>query len=263
MKILSSGADVDGFLAQVGESAQPVLMLDFDGTLAPFQQDPSAVTMYPGAKSVLDAIQAQGATRLAIVSGRTIEDLQPLLDINPLPELWGCHGMERLTVEGVYLQAPIPEDTAGQIERIANWAKGPLCTARFEVKTSGVAFHWRGASPQEITEIETAIRQKWGPLAWRYDLQLRNFDGGLEIRYAKYGKAYPVRKACTRAGPGVPVAYAGDDETDEDAFRALRAPSLGILVREEARETEADIWLQPPTELVGFLERWLKALTKE
>ncbi len=262
MKILSLGVDLDDFLAQVGKATEPVLMLDFDGTLAPLHEDPSAVEMYPEVRSALDAIRAQSETQLAIVSGRTIGDLQPLLDMNPMPELWGSHGMERLTVDGRYMQAPVPDDTASQIERIGHWAKGSQCVARYEIKTSGVAFHWRGATKREIEEIETAIRQKWGAVAWRYDLQLRDFDGGLEIRYARYGKAYPVRKTCGQAGPGVPVVYAGDDDTDEDAFKALRAPSLAILVRESVRETGADVWLRPPKELVEFLGIWLKAVTK-
>jgi hypothetical protein len=38
---------------------------------------------------------------------------------------------------------------------------------------------------------------------------------------------------------------------------------LSVLVREKSRETDADIWIRPPAELKGFLERWLKALSGE
>jgi hypothetical protein len=34
-----------------------------------------------------------------------------------------------------------------------------------------------------------------------------------------------------------------------------------VLVRPELRETEADVWLQPPRELVAFLKRWRAAAT--
>ena len=51
-------------------------------------------------------------------------------------------------------------------------------------------------------------------------------------------------------------AYLGDDFTDEDAFRAIRPHGPGVLVREEPRKTEADLWLSRPHEVTAFLQRW-------
>ena len=52
------------------------------------------------------------------------------------------------------------------------------------------------------------------------------------------------------------ASYLGDDLTDEDAFRALKGRGLSVLVRNELRETLADIWLKPPGELIDFLLKW-------
>jgi trehalose-6-phosphatase len=54
----------------------------------------------------------------------------------------------------------------------------------------------------------------------------------------------------------VPIAFLGDDLTDEDAFQVLRGRGLTILVRADHRETMAEAWLKPPAELIDFLERW-------
>jgi trehalose-6-phosphatase len=65
---------------------------------------------------------------------------------------------------------------------------------------------------------------------------------------------------------GTPVAYVGDDLTDEAAFIALNqipAPHLSVLMRGDARETAANIWLRPPSGLRGFLKKWYKALQNE
>jgi trehalose-6-phosphatase len=88
---------------------------------------------------------------------------------------------------------------------------------------------------------------------------LLEFDGGLEIRVAGPGKGDAVRVILKEAGPGAAVAYLGDDQTDEDAFRALKGNGLTALVRPQSRPTGADVWLQPPHELLQFLQEWLRA----
>ncbi len=50
------------------------------------------------------------------------------------------------------------------------------------------------------------------------------------------------------------AAYLGDDTTDEDAFKAIHGRGIGVLVRPQFRATAADFWLQPPEELLDFLQ---------
>ncbi|MEO0070218.1 MAG: trehalose-phosphatase, partial [candidate division WOR-3 bacterium] len=60
-------------------------------------------------------------------------------------------------------------------------------------------------------------------------------------------------------GPRPLPIYIGDDQTDEDAFKAVKGKGLGILVREKFRPTRADIWLKPPEELLEFFSNWEQA----
>ena len=55
----------------------------------------------------------------------------------------------------------------------------------------------------------------------------------------------------------VPVAYLGDDLTDEDAFVAVGSQGNSILVRGEIRASFARFWLRPPEELLVFLDAWI------
>ena len=64
-------------------------------------------------------------------------------------------------------------------------------------------------------------------------------------------------------GPKAAVAYLGDDQTDENAFRAIKGRGLAVLVRIEPRPTMADVWLRPPEELGNFLRGWLTACGAE
>jgi trehalose-6-phosphatase len=68
------------------------------------------------------------------------------------------------------------------------------------------------------------------------------------------------------------AAFLGDDFTDEDGFRAIKAARdeprfagaalLSVLVRGEDRPTDADQRLRPPQELLAFLARWVEAAAR-
>jgi hypothetical protein len=72
-------------------------------------------------------------------------------------------------------------------------------------------------------------------------------------------KGDAVRIILAEIGPQVPVAYLGDDITDEGAFLALGTRGLTALVRPEWRKTAAALWMRPPEGLRDFLTRWLQA----
>jgi trehalose-6-phosphatase len=97
------------------------------------------------------------------------------------------------------------------------------------------------------------------PIADATGLTVRPFDGGIEILGAKRNKADAVRAILAEMEIDTPVAYLGDDQTDEDAFRALQGRGVSILVRPHWRETAADIWLRTPIELSAFFHDWLDA----
>jgi trehalose-phosphatase len=91
---------------------------------------------------------------------------------------------------------------------------------------------------------------------------LLEFEGGLELRVGR-DKGAAVNAIISEAPAGTPVAYLGDDITDEAAFRVLNemdSPHLSVLMRSEPRETAASLWLKPPSGLRAFLKKWNKAL---
>src|SRR5215472_16009868 len=95
MEILQPGFDLDRFFAGLGRARKRELLLDYDGTLAPFRVARDQATPYPGVREILGAMQRSGHTRLVVISGRAIADLEPLLGLDLPLELWGSHGWER------------------------------------------------------------------------------------------------------------------------------------------------------------------------
>jgi trehalose-phosphatase len=99
------------------------------------------------------------------------------------------------------------------------------------------------------------------PVAKMDGLSLLDFEAGLELRVGR-NKGGAVEAILAESDSGGPVAFMGDDLSDESAFRAVRKVGqrgLSVLVRREWRETAADVWLRPPAELRAFLQRWERA----
>jgi len=247
------------FFTQIAEDRPRALLLDYDGTLAPFRVEREHAVPYPELRDALANIVHAGRTRVVVISGRALGDLIPLLGLEPPPELWGCHGWERLLPGGEYCGPELEPTVTRALEQAHRWARAAGLDGRFERKPAGIAVHWRGMEAGSVERLEACVRAAWEPLARAPQLELHGFDGGLELRAAGRDKGYAVARILRELEDDVIVAYAGDDRTDEDAFRALSGRGLSILVRPEYRETAADLWLEAPHEWVRFLEAWMAA----
>jgi trehalose-6-phosphatase len=84
--------EVEQFMRAVAESPASALLLDYDGTLAPFCLNRQQAIPYPGITELLQEIIANGRTRVVIITGRNAHEVIPLLAIHSDLEIWGCHG---------------------------------------------------------------------------------------------------------------------------------------------------------------------------
>jgi trehalose-phosphatase len=236
------------------------LLLDFDGTIAPFAAERSLAAPYPGIRSRLRALSlAPRPTRLAIVSGRSLDDLRRLTAIETPVELWGSHGLELLTIDGRRVADPPPERVARLVEEIAAAFAAADLTAVLERKPYGVAIHRRGTPPDAFDRARRELLERWAAPAAEAGLQRLAFDGGVELRLAGSDKGIAVRAMLAELGDDAAVAYLGDDRTDEDAFAALDDRGLSVLVHDVPHPTRARAWIRPPAELFAFLSSWSAA----
>jgi trehalose-phosphatase len=245
-----------GFFASLEKAPESVLMLDYDGTLAPFRVKPSKAVPYRGVRPILRRILKNEKTRVVLISGRWTRDLIPLLKLDPLPEMWGSHGWERRHADGRYEIFPFDERALRGLAEADRWVERKDLEDRVEQKPGCLALHWRGLGSRKVAEIRSQAMEYWSRLARRTGLKVTEFDGGLELRVPGRNKGDAVTAILEEAGPDAVAAYLGDDRTDEDAFRAIRERGLGILVRRTRRPTEAQVRLRPPEELLDFLKRW-------
>jgi trehalose 6-phosphate phosphatase len=257
LQVLSPRVDLTGFITRIAQAPARVLMLDYDGTLAPFNVDPERAVPTPEVAAVLEEIVQAGGTRVVVISGRPAAELPPLLKLSERPEIWGSHGWERLLPDGRRIVEEPGAEARECLARAASEIREILpAGARVEHKLASIALHWRGVATAAARALQNEASTRFQTFARTGALEMLPFDCGVELRAIGCNKQYAVKAVLSETEDASAVAYLGDDVTDEDAFRAVKQRGLGVLVRPEFRETEADVWLKPPHELVAFLKPW-------
>jgi trehalose-phosphatase len=218
---------------------------------------------YPGVRERLSRLVSLARSHVAIVSGRAAASLVPLLGLDSTPEIWGSHGRERRSPDGrlsLFLPEPEAQCAIGDAHRIAA-AAGFL--PHLEPKPAGVAVHLRGANEETQSRVTRFVEDQWRPIADANRLDLMEFDGGFELRAPGRTKGSVVQELLDQCEIGAEdfAAYFGDDQTDEDAFRALGDRGLSILVRDDPRPSLAKCWIRPPDTLIQMLDIWADADT--
>lgn len=247
--------DFDNFFHKAREKA--LLILDYDGTLAPFKEERMEAYPYPGVKERLFAFAELKHIRTIIVSGRSLSDLEVLLLDGLLHlELWGSHGLERKFPTGEVSHAVFDAKLQEGLDLGIKACLENIDQKHCEIKPYAVALHWRGMDPTEKLQERNSINKRWEEISSKYEFEIHPFDGGIELRPKGQTKGDTVRELLKEVPPETAIAYFGDDITDEDAFRALADRGLKVLVRKEFRPTLADIQVIPPEELLSFLDRW-------
>lgn len=239
-------------------AAETVLFFDFDGTLAPVGDDPTAVRPAP---KVLEAIEAlaPAVRRIAIVSARPVEFLRDHFGGLTGVDLYGLYGLEHSHSGGETVTEPAALPWVPTMAELADLARAELPPgALVEYKRLSVALHYRTA-PQLAGAVE-----EWGRAqAERLGLRMQAGRMVLELKPpVDQDKGLVIGEVIRDAGA---AWYFGDDVSDIKAFAALRARAAadpafyGVCVAVANPETgdevasAADLTIDSPAALGDFL----------
>ncbi|MGY1938428.1 trehalose-phosphatase [Nocardia gipuzkoensis] len=231
------------------------VLLDFDGTVAEVVADPADAEPIDGVATVLTTLATQ--CPVAVISGRELTDLQDRVGVDGI---WyaGSHGFELMAPDGarhVHDAMPGAEralaEAAGELRRILHDITGALV----EHKRFAVAVHHRNVAAENVGRVVAAVHQAGHAAGLRVThgrrvTELRpdvDWDKGTALRWILDHLTAPV----------LPI-YLGDDLTDEDAFDAVEADGIAIVVRAEEsgdRHTAARFSVAGPRQVRDFLER--------
>ena len=224
------------------------LFLDFDGTLVELADTPAAIALPRGLKPLLDRLVGRLEGRLAIVSGRAIDDLRSHLGPSAAV-LSGSHGAELLYADGRRVPVSVPPGLAAAREEVRRFAAGSAGLL-VEDKPAGVALHYRLAP-----ERERSVGDFVEGLAGRSGLALQRGKMVAELRPHGADKGAALRRLMAEPPfAGARPVFVGDDLTDEHAFEAAAAlGGEGVLVG-PARPTAARWRLGGVAEVTDWLE---------
>jgi len=257
---MSRDQDPDGvpprLWGRVARARRRWLMLDYDGTLAPFRVVRDEARPLPRSMELLRRIVGGTRTSVAIVSGRPVHEVERL--IGPLPALLvGEHGWERRTPDGRIVRRRLPAAAAAVLDRAARAARQAGWEALLERKRAAVVLHTRGLPAREARALERRCERAWRGLAPGAAARVDRIHGGVELRARGWDKGAVVLALASRSAPGTLGVFVGDDLTDEDAFAAVRDWGFGVRVGGDGARSAATGRIASCRDLPRFLARWL------
>jgi len=229
------------------------VFLDFDGTLVHIADRPDLVHVPPSLLTTIQEVYDRLDGALALISGRSIADLDALLMPLQLP-VAGVHGIEHRDASGELQSSPasaIPEAVRQRVIALA--ATDPALI--LEDKVSSLALHYR-QSPAMESLIRNELQEIFTDLGQDFILQ----DGKmmLELRPAGATKGTAVSKFMSEPPfAGRQPIFIGDDITDEDAFHVVNQMD-GYSVKVGPRDRDSAARYELPD--VAAVRDWLSPL---
>jgi trehalose 6-phosphate phosphatase len=255
---------VDPLEPFVAEPERSALLFDIDGTLAPIVLDPADAAVPERTRSLLEQLDSRYAF-IACVTGRRAVEARRIVGLDSILYV-GNHGLECLEPGAARaVTDPALEPLAASVRAFAQRAYRPrlkTLDVRLEDKDAIWSFHWRGA-PDENAARDALSRVASD--AERDGLVPRWGRKVLEIRPPIAADKGTAVETALDDRPLARALYAGDDTTDLDAFRKLRAlehekriDALCVGVRSAegppAIAREADILVEGPEGVAELLE---------
>lgn len=218
--------------AQLAERSRLLLCLDYDGVLSEIVAEPSRAFPAPGIRETLARLaEASSRLTIAIVTGRRVAEVRRLLGTSRGLIFSGLHGLEIARRDGTSYVAPAALACSRELDRIRDWLVlhvPPQQGFRIEDKGVAVGLHYRAVQPRIARMIAERFEEFVAANAPR--LKVMHLKMLVEAVPEAASKADAVTALQETVTPPHVTAFVGDDATDEDAFAALGAGDVGILV---------------------------------
>lgn len=258
---------LDTFAAAVGsrlDGSPLAVMLDVDGTLAPIAPTPEHARVPDATRVTLARLATLPGVAVAFVSGRSATDTWRMTGVQGAWVI-GNHGFELRTPDGQLspVESVRPyEQAIADATQLLTAEEPAIPGAIVENKRWTMSLHYRLVDPAHVPMLIERARA----VATRLGLRVTEGKKIVELRppvdVNKGTATVSLAEHVGAFGETASVLYAGDDRTDEDAFRALRARQpRAVTVHvagRDATQTAAEIVLESTEQMRAALD-WLVA----
>lgn len=238
-----------------------LLFLDYDGTLTPIADKLENAVIPLETKYILKKISKHNNIKLAIISGRSLEEVKSLVGIKNCIYA-GNHGLE---IKGPSINyknlvsvnfRPLLFEIKKELEERLSYIKGIL----IEDKILTLSVHFRLVKIKESQIIKNTVIEVINFLNIKEKIELVFGKKVIDIRpFINWNKGEAVKlileEQSIKTNNIFPI-YIGDDTTDEDAFKVLKDNGLTIFVG-KPRKSDAKFYLNNSLEVLEFLKNVL------
>ena len=204
----------------------PTLLVacDYDGTIAPLVDNPMDAQANRDSVAAMRSLAELANTHVTLISGRSLRDLATLSRLPEEIRLVGSHGSEF----DLGFAAQLSPEVLDTRHRLTETVKelGKKYGALVEEKPAGVTFHLRGFD--DATKQAARDDVVRGPAGWD-DVHTRNGHDIIEMSVIETNKGWALETIRHQVGASA-VLFLGDDVTDEDGFKTLTGPDIGVKV---------------------------------
>jgi trehalose-phosphatase len=246
---MTAGSGTEACRAAVTALARTDRLLvcsDFDGTLAPIVDDPTAARALPAGAEALTVLAALPHTTAAVSSGRALADLVDRTGLTDPVRQVGSHGAEFDVGRLDALAGPTRARFATVVTTVREIAEGVL-GVQVEQQPASVAVHVRRADRATARQVLDRLRAAVAELP---GVHMTEGHEVLELSALELNKGTAIL-ALREQSAAAATLFIGDDVTDERGFEVLDGPDVGVKVG--PGPTSAGYRLDSPLEVADLL----------
>jgi trehalose 6-phosphate synthase/phosphatase len=230
------------------------ILLDYDGTLAPYQKLPSLAVPGEELIQLLKQLTADETNEIVIISGRDSDTLTKWLGHLPLT-LVAEHGAMIKYKDGDWKELiTISAEWKDQIRPLMQLFVDRCAGSFIEEKKSTLAWHYRNTYPELGFNRSRELKNSLLQLTANTSLQVIDGNKVMEVRTVGVDKGATATNILAELYPDF-ILCLGDDATDEDMFKTLK--DKGYTIKIGRGNTAASYTILSQREVFPFLRRFV------
>ncbi|HWJ29899.1 MAG TPA: trehalose-phosphatase, partial [Flavisolibacter sp.] len=236
------------------KSAKRCILLDYDGTLAPFQKLPSMAAPSDELMVLLEKLSSDPLNEIIIISGRDNQTLGKWLGHLPVTLVAEHGAMVKYKNEGWKELITVSTEWKDQIRPLLQLFVDRCAGSFIEEKKSTLAWHYRNTYPELGFSRSRELRNSLLQLTANTSLQVIDGNKVLEVRTVGVDKGATAANMIAAMNPDF-ILCLGDDATDEDMFRVMR--DKGYTIKVGRGNTAAEFTILNQRDVFPFLRNFV------